>query len=635
MVGGPRDKQAVLVGLILLVGLSYGGTLSSEFVYDDVVHIAHNESLRRLDSIPRFFVSTWYYGTEEQIGVARPTAEPTDPWTKRYRPLVSVSYVLNAVVGGLNPAGFHLVNVLVHGGVSWLLYCAALQLGLSAGAAILAAILFAVHPLHTEAVAWVVGRPELFMAASVLGGLWFVMKGYRRWALLAFVCGLLSKEQAVMLPVIVLLHDLLLGKPMTRGREARTVLSIVWARYRWYIVILAAYVSLRFAMFGRTPSDVYQLLQNPLDHLHGGAWALSALKMAGRYLWLTLWPAALSVDYSYNAIPMATSFWDLGVIWALCAWAGLLWLAAWSFKRDPRIAFAIGLTVVTFAPVSNVFISAGYPLAERWFYLPLAGLCLLVGLGYERVAFGVQRSAFTVLGRGILVVLCVALTLRTIARVSDWKSNETLFRSTVQVVPQNAKAHALLGDALRNHGHPGSLEEALAEYRTALNIYPDYTDVSAHFATSYGHALLDLGHSSEALIAFEKAVTANPRWSRTYYNLGLIYAQLGQYDKAERAWSQAVALSPDDPQIHSSLSRLAIERGRYEEGLAEADRALAKAPGLIMAAYNRALALQGLGRLAEAAATYERVLLSPSVPEEIKQDVTRKLQSLPSRPRSS
>lgn len=650
--GRGRDL-AVVVMLIAVVGATYVGTLGNEFVYDDQVLIVQNELLKRLDSLPRLFISDWWRGTEEHLGLALPVEDPSDRGTKRYRPLVAASYALNAAIDGFDPRGFHLVNVVLHALVTVLFYFLARQLALSGGGAVLAAVLFAVHPLHTEAVAWAAGRPELFMSASVLGGLWLVMKGYRGWALLAFVCGLLSKEQAVVLPVLVLLHDRLFRPPFPRSQKSATLVRTVWHRYGGYAVITVAYLLLRFAIFGRTGADVYPVLENPLEHLKGTEWALSTVKMAGQYLWLALWPAALSVDYSYNAIPAATSLLDAGVLWGLAAWGGLFGLAVWAFNRDPRVAFAIGITVFTFAPASNVFVPLGTPLAERVFYLPLTGLCLLVGLGWERLSLwvkahqkggGAGRTVRVMAGMrvspaiavlaGLMFAVCLGLTIRTVMRIQDWKNNHTLFRSAVQVVPGNAKAHAILGDALRKQLPAGGNEQALAEYQAALALYPDYLNVSAHFATNYGHTLLDLNQTDEAVVAFEKAVAAKPRWSKLHYNLGLVYAKTGQYDKAQEQWNQALALNPVDPQIHNSLSRLAIERGRYEDAIAATDKALAEAPEFALALYNRAVALERLGRMEEATSTYERVLMSPSATEEFKHDVTQRLNALrvPKRP---
>ena len=621
-----QDRSAVVLGLlVLLTVLVYAQTLRNEFVYDDKILIAGNKFLQRIDAIPRLFVTDWWKGVEEEIGRAVEEDGRSGTGDRRYRPLAAVTYVLNYVVGGPAPWGYHLINVLLHAGVSGLLYLLALELGWPVGAAVVAAVLFAVHPLHTEAVAWVVGRPELLMALSVLGGLWCEIRGYRATALVVFGLGLLSKEQAVVLPALLLLIDLCRGKgTVPRGQRVAYVIR----RYGPYGVVLGVYLAVRTAVMGGFRPPAYPFLQNPLEYAEGWTWVWSVLQLDGRYLWLSLWPAALSVDYSYNAIPWATALWEPGVLWALGAWGGLLALGLWGWGRDRRITLAVGMTVVPFAPVANVLVSVGTPMAERLFYLPLAGLCLLAGLGYAYVRAQVVRRPSQLALQGIVVGLCLALTVRTIVRLQDWKSSETLFTSAIPVVPDNAKLHVMLGDEFMKERDPEGLKRALMEYRRAMDLYPDYLNRHSTLALNFGSVLFDLGHMDEALEAMKLAVSLSPWWSRTHYDLGLVYARLKQYEQAEAAWNQALALRPHDVELRSRLSRLLIERGRYSEGLAVADAALARDPDFVLAAYNRALALQALGRVEEAVVGYERVLAIPGAPEEAKQDVQKKLNSL-------
>jgi Flp pilus assembly protein TadD len=625
--------------LLLLVGLAYWPTLDNDFTYDDRILIEHNERLQRLDGIPRLFVSEWWAGLEQRLGGV-PVEEGASPTIdRRYRPLAAVSYVLNYKLGGGHPFGYHLVNLLLHAAGSWLLYLVALEVGLSVGAALLAAIVFAVHPLHSEAVAWGVGRPELMMALGVLAGLWCAGRGYRNWALAAFACGLLSKEQAVVLPALVILYDFCMGRECPPDRTWRGWLWFVSARYGGYALVLSGYLFARLAILGDLRPPRYGFLANPLEHIAGAEWALSTLKLAGRYLWLTVWPVPLVVDYSYNAIPLAESVLDPGVLWAAGTWGGLLGLAVWGLRRDRRVSFAVGLTVLSFAPVANVLVPVGTPMAERLFYLPLGGLCLLAGLAYDGVrcrvsglsahssAFSLQPSALFVL-RSLLIVVCLALTLRTVVRTWDWANNETLFRSAVRVVPDNAKAHYLLGLALLEKKTQDGRERALAEFQTAIALYPDYPSDNAGFNINLGAVLFELGRAEEALKILKRAMEVSPRWSDTHRSLGLVYAKLGRHDEAERTWREGLALTPEDPDLRSMLSRLLLEQGRYGEALAEAEVALKQSPDVLPAFYTRTLALEALGRMDEAAAGYERVLALASAPPEARQDAGRRLRAL-------
>src|SRR6185295_15205689 len=191
----------VLALLAVLVAVSYGNGLQNDFVGDDYPIIVMNRSITTVEAIPLLFTGEYwanYRGSYE--------AGP-DKSLGLYRPLPMVTYTLNYAVGGLNPMGYHLANFLLHLLVSWLLYLIALWIGMIWEAALVAAAMFAVHPLHTEAVTGIVGRAELLMAAGVLGAIWGHLSGRRAVSLACFATGLLAKEQAMVLPVLLLLYD--------------------------------------------------------------------------------------------------------------------------------------------------------------------------------------------------------------------------------------------------------------------------------------------------------------------------------------------------------------------------------------------------------------------------------------------
>jgi tetratricopeptide (TPR) repeat protein len=589
--------------LSLLVVAAYANSLRNGFTGDDHVIIVQNKLITRLHALPTLFARDYWASSRN------PNEAIPPPGTGLYRPVVLTTYALNYAVGGLSPVGYHAVNLLLHLLVTWLVYRLAWQLRLSPEGALAAAAIFAVHPLHTEAVTGIVGRAELLMAASVLGGLLLAVHGFRWLAFGAFTLGLFAKEQAAVLPALLLLSGLCLDRSVstsTSNIEPRTVhLRRGIARYGGYVLILAAYLAVRGYSLGGLRPPSLGFLENPAAFADWPVRLLTLLKVAGRYLWLFVWPGPLSSDYSYNAIPLARSVVDPGVLWSVLAWGSLIVAALWAFRRDGRVTFSIGLMVVTFLPVSNVIIPIGTLVGERLFYLPSAGLCLLAGWAWDRLYPRLTSRTGRVGAVALVAGLCLVLTVRTVARNQDWADNETLFRHDAQVVPENAKVYAYLGKALKDRG---AHAEALQAYQTALRLYPDYAKSDAPFNAGYGDALLQTGRVAEGVKALEQAVSLDPQWSSLHYNLGLAYARQGDFDRAEKAWRRALALYPRAPHIHSSLSRLFIERGRYAEALAEAEAALAQDPDFLLALGNRAWALESLGRLEEAAAGYELVL---------------------------
>jgi tetratricopeptide (TPR) repeat protein len=649
-------RGLILILLGLLAAAAYANSLQNDFVGDDSLLILKNRAITRLESLPALLTSDYW------TNFRGPYESAPAKSSGLYRPLVSLSYALNHALGGMNPWGYHLLNVGLHALVTWLVFLVASRLGIACEPALVAAAIFAVHPLHTEAVAQVVGRAELLMSLGVLAAVWFGLGGRRRLALLAFTGALFSKEQAMILPVLLFAHDLAMARPA--AREGRWMGSGTWLKsavsnYWPYLAVLGGYLAIRTKVLGGFPLPPLSAVENPLAFLDWGPRLLTALKVAGWYLRLFIWPGDLLADYSGNTIPVAHSVFEPAVLWGLGAWAILLGLAARSFVRgESRSWFAIALTVLGYLPISNLVVPIGTIMAERLFYLPSAGLCLLAGLAYERLtskvsAFSPQPSAFSLppsslilppsaalvtrhLSQLLVILICLALTARTVARNKDWKDDETLFRQAVAMAPENAKAHVFLSGALRKKGR---FAEALDAYDTAARLNPAYLRDDPHFLWHRGILLVKLGRAAEGIEAMEQAATLDPNWGRIRLDLGLAYATAGNYERAEAVLRQAVSITPGSPHVHNGLSLILNERGRFAEALAAADAALERDPAHLWARYNRAMALEGLGRLQDAAVAYGQVLaLTPALDDrrayEEAQGRLKHLRSLPRRNRS-
>jgi tetratricopeptide (TPR) repeat protein len=619
----PRHHHVVsLAVLALLAALSYGNSLDNELIYGDKHLIVNNALIKDLKNVSQLLVSDWWAGTDQPLQ------------HKRYRPLVTTTFALNHAVGGNEPFGYHLVNVFLHLGVCWLLYLLALELGLTFGGSLASASLFAVHPLHTEAVVQASNRTELMMAMGVLASIWLYARSRRALSLAAYGLAMLSKEQGIMVPILLAAFDMAQRRvPWSDSSRLKSVLGMT-NRYGPYAGLALAYLVARASIVGGVQPPAYPFLLNPLEHVQGSVWFFSVLKCAGHYLWIWLWPATLRADYSFDTIPLAVSMWDPGVMWGILAWGGLIGLAAWSFRRDRRITFCVGLTALAFLPVSNLLIPIGTPVAERLFYLPSAGLCLLVGLGLSRLTVheGIEspwKAATVWPAKAVYILvplLCLVLVGRTVARNHDWTTEPQLFRSMVRDAPRNAKAHTYLGDLLVNSDKPGDWDEALREYQTAMGLYPEYFAVSNILASHLGLLYLKLGRIDDAIAALQQAVQISPAWSDAHYLLGRAYALRGNSQDAVDAFQHSLALR-DEPEVRTTYSRFLIEQGRFSEGLMEAELVMRVNPDLVTALYNRALALDGLKRHSEAIAAYQGVL-SHQMPPHAKEEVERRLETL-------
>jgi len=597
--------------------LSYAGSFQNGFCFDDRVVILKNERIRHLDQIPSLFLRGYWES-------ARDSNDSTDVRNTGdvYRPVVLTTFSLNYAFGGYETFGYHLVNLVLHICVTWLALDLALMWGLSPGGGLLASTLFAVHPLHTEAVTGVVGRAELLMSMGVLLALRFYRssrtsdrgRGPLVLSLVWFVFALLSKEQAVALPILLVLADLSFqGRGMEKGRAKSALGGALW-RCIPYFVAIAGFLVLRAAIVGTAAAALkVAALENPLASADTMTRVLTAIKIGGMYLWLFFWPVRLSADYSFSSIPLSHSL-DFETLTSIIVWSGLLALGVFSFvRRKPIPLLAVSLLVFPFLPVSNILIPIGTIMGERLFYLPSLGLCILVGalvdFSREWLPTGRNRRLAGTAGAAILAAWGIALSARTISRNRDWVDMGTLMQSVVRNFPENAKAHYILGLFRQERG-----EEALHEFEEAMRIFPRYPTHIADFSGALGSALVRVGRTSEAVPYLEWACKKRPTMKEGFYNLGYAEGLLGKWEDAERNFLRALEIDPADTDTRVNLCWVYRETGRMEESLAMAEKTIRLNPGQAQPHVDRGRALEAVGRAVEALSEYELALrLSPGL----------------------
>jgi len=532
-----------------------------------------------------------------------------------YRPLTTFSYLLNyAVFGnGTHPAGYHWVNLALHAVNVSLVYLLGILVFEAAGPALALALaaLWGVHPLLTESVTNVVGRADLLAAFGVLAGLLCYAKsasaaGWRKlpWVaamLVAQAIGIFSKENAAVLPGIMLLYDLTWRKRTAWRERALT--------YAALMLPLAAFFYLRVAL----PMHMLTRIgDNPL--LSAGFWTarLTAIKVIGKYLWLFVWPARLSADYSYNAVPLfgwqPTEWEDAKALIALAVCLGAALLAVRWYRTRKPLFFFLTFFFVALAPTSNVAIVIGSIMAERFMYLPSIGLagCVVaaiyaLGRQVSRQRLSAMRTAWVALG-----FLCLACAARTYARNFDWLDDLSLWTSGVDVCPESAKTHNNLGGALAQL--PGRLPDAIVEYQVSLRIDAVYAEAHFNLANALSRMPARL---PDAIAEYQSALRIDPEYAVAHNNLGLALANSGgRWQEAIAEYQAALRIDPDLAEAHDNLGlALANSGGRWQEAIAEYQAALRIEPGYAAAHSNlgRALANSG-GRWEEAVAEYQAAL---------------------------
>jgi Flp pilus assembly protein TadD len=621
------------------------GALTPGFIHDDHRLIEQNELIRD-PSRATEIVSKGYWSVDE-------ASVPN-----LYRPLTILSFALNHAVGGLRPFGYRVVNLILHVLVTvmvvWLCRraCGGEPPRIATTAPLVGGLLFAVHPIHTEVLGYVVGRAELLAAAGSLGCvLLFLMARAREGeagrgmhgglavaSLACFAAGFLAKENAVVAPLLALAAD----RWIVRRR-------IAWRYHVAAAVALALVLAVRFAVLGGlNPGGSTHEVDNPIAGAPFLQGRLTAIEIIGRYFWLLVAPVRLAIDYSFDTIPLAQGLLDPGVI------LGLIVIGAWgaglaaSWTRAPVMALSLSWMGLALLPVANLVLPIGTILAERLLYLPSVGFCLLAGAAFQRmesraIASGGTRAAPR-LGalRIVAAILLVALAARSAVRLRDWRDDHAVFEAAVTVHPRSVRALFNYASACELRGEDGKARRA---YEEAIAIFPRFEQ--AHYNLAGVHArgeswseaarhyrealrgqpanpryLVNLGHTlngmrsySEARTVLGRALEADPQSSEAYTNLGAALLGLGEADAAVEAYRQSVSLDPGNADYQRNLG-IALQRaGRLEYAVAAFRRSLALRPGDVDLQAAIGLLLLDAGEITSALETLrEAVRLRPEDP---------------------
>ncbi|SET48952.1 Tetratricopeptide repeat-containing protein [Myxococcus fulvus] len=548
--------------LVFVVALAvYAGTLRNGLVYDDLQLVVENPWLRSWSELGNAFLHPLF---PSEDGV--PPAEARGPAGAYFRPLAHVLLFAQRSVFGLQAWGFHLVLMLLHAGVSVLVLgllraCLKTRGEHSAGtaewAAVAGALLFAVHPVHTESVAWVSGCMDVAATLLVLLAVRQMAVGPPTWrrgvgAGLLGGAALLFKEVAVVFPVVLWATDRAMGgvvsPPGLRG----------WAR-RYAPLGLGAlgYAALRLNAVG---------LSLPV-HAEGGPsglYPLHMLALVGKLGAKLFWPHPLVVTIPSRVPPLASEVVLGGVL--------LLGLAvvSWRAWRASRATFAGAVWLLTpLLPVLLMQLRGVEAYAERFLYLPSVGFCLLVAVGVRWLLERWPGQARAVgLAAGGVVVVFAALTL---ARVPAWRDDISLWEDTLSKTPDQPSIHAYLG---ASYLKARRVEDAIPHLQMAVASLPRLYQPQSDLAVAY--ALL--GRMDLAIPQLERVHAMRPKEPVVLHNLGLALRKAERLEEAVERFRAAVMLSPRRADSHLELGRTLLRLGRAGEAVAPLEEALRLRP---------------------------------------------------------
>lgn len=567
------------LALVVLAGLAYAQSLTVPFFFDDTSAVVENSSIRHLSALGDILIP------------------PRNGSNVTGRPLVNLSFALNYAANGISPIGYHVVNLALHalsGLLLWKLLRRACELRFAPGAwlgrtaawAWLIAAAWLLHPLQTESVICVAQRTELLVGFFYLLAVYGFFLGVTSvrstpgFALSIASCalGMASKEVMVTAPLVILLLD--------RAFVSGSFAAALHTRAKFYLLLAATWVVLAACLIAaggrRGASAGFGLGVSVGDYLMTQAGAIL------HYLRLIVWPYPLIVDYGTDVVTRWATVWPQ-VLTLLV----LLLITGWAWWRHSRVGTLAVVFFLLLAPSSSVVPLVSQPIAEHRMYLPLA--CVLVLL-----ALGLQRT----LGRGAPTVaagLIVALALATLHRSRDFTEEAVLWAQTVAHVPNNARAHLNLGNALRAVGRP---QDALAAYRNAVRLAPEQAENLCGLAA----ALLDLGQPEAAREASARSVALDPTLAAARLNLANALAQTGQFDEAWTHYAAAIRLKPTDATAWVDQAAAQIAALRFEPAIASCEAALRLSPEFVPAWFNLGNALLQAGRTREATAALEHVI---------------------------
>ncbi|HET7841638.1 MAG TPA: tetratricopeptide repeat protein [Terriglobia bacterium] len=578
-----REHPLLVASVLVLVTFAaYAPALANGFAFDDQQVIIQN---------PFVADPTWWrhiFWTPAWAFIGFKT------WAIYYRPFQIFSYWLLWRLAGPNPGAYHLFQLILYAASVWLLFRVAVELMGDEVAAFGGALLWALHPLHVEAVAWAAALPDIGVGFFFLLALLLFLRAEREGrrfdprhavAAVALVLGLLFKENALSLVPLLIAYWFFLGKPepwVSRG-----------FRLVPYVAGVAAYIVIRVAVlghFGAGP-NVWRISRGVLA---------SAFALMGAHLRFFVWPAVLSPIRSFNMDAWLLSRWP---------WAALVLLAAaWALrKREPLFAFFVFAWLIALTPCLDVRQITTPFAADRYSYLPTAGLCLAVAwIGLARLPMAktipIPIGAVT----AALAVIAVFWTVSTEAAIPRWRNSEALMQYGLKADTNAAVPHIYKGMDLQYR--QGDLDGAAREFRTAIRLnevsWPRTVSVLCQADLSLGMIANLQGRPQDALKLFDEVLRLCPDGYEAYsvYDaLGAMSFVRGDYAKAAEYFRKSVKWGPVDVSGHFYLGTCEMKLGHPREA-AEQFRIVRQIdPSLRPAYMAEAAALEAAGDTGEAA----------------------------------
>ncbi len=511
-------KAAIIIVVCVVI---YSNTLTGQFVWDDRGSIVSNISIRNLKNIPVFFTSdTW-----------KMTGNPSGSY---YRPVMNTWWTLEFQLWGGKPSGYHIINITLHALLSVLFYLLCIKLLTSEPAAFYSALIFAVHPIHTENVAWITSVGYIICALFILSSLFFYIRFRERnsitfliFSLINFTLAAFSFEYALMLPFMIIIYEILNHKRV----NMKFVLP--------FFLISLFYIFIR------------QLIVKPAigSELSLYDRFITSSEIMTKYLYTFLFPFNLKVLYDIQ--PKNTLF-DIQVLFSIFILIAVALSTVYFYRKERRAFFAILWFFIILFPAANILVVIKPQMMSlRYLYIPSFGLAMLLGIYFEKLS---SRLKF------IPIIIVMLFSVKTYTQNGYWQDEITLYSKMVSDAPASALARNNLGVAFLDTGMP---LKALPEFEQAVHLDPKYEFAFLNLGSTYQ----TLGIFDKAIFYLQKAIELDPSDSRAYNSLGVIYKKTGRYQKAIYEFNRSLAANPQNYEAHYNLANLLFSIGQEPEAI--------------------------------------------------------------------
>jgi tetratricopeptide (TPR) repeat protein len=500
----------------------------------------------------------------------------TSPHAGMWHPLTTLSHMLDCELFGLNPLGHHLTNLFFHIANTMLLFWVLKRMTGAIWPSAFVAAVFALHPLNVESVAWVSERKNVLSTFFWL----LTMAAYTRYVkcpsvgrylliLFVFALGLMAKPMLVTLPFVLLLLDY-----WPFGRlQRKTLSSLAWEKIPFFalsiLLSIVTFVVQRSAgVMGQAVNLNYRIA--------------NALVSYVRYVGKMVWPSRLAVFYPYPGA--ALPIWQVVAAVIFLIFVSVCVIGLLRNRRYPAVGWLWYLG--TLVPVIGLVQVGGQAMADRYAYVPLIGIFIMVAWGLNDLfaKWRYRRPAFAASALMVLLVLAVC----TVLQLSYWRNSITLFEHAIAVTSGNYIAHNGLAKPLYQQGR---LDEAIAHYTESLRINPNFADTHI----GLGIVLYERGQTDEAFLHFTRALQLDPNSPSAHFNLGVAFARQGKIDQAATHFTQALRIAPEFGIVYDKVAHAFIQQGKLEQAITLCHKAIRMLPAE-PAVYNElviALALQG------------------------------------------